>query len=84
VVYAGDSGNDMAVLVSDIRAVLVQNASDSVRREARQKSGQNGNRERLYLSRGGFLGMNGNYAAGVLEGLAHFFPETGNWLQASD
>ena len=84
VVYAGDSGNDMAVLISDIRSVLVRNASDSVRREAREKSRQNGTRERLYLCQGGFFGMNGNYAAGVLEGLAHFFPQTAKWLQASD
>ncbi len=31
---------------------------------------------RLYLPRGNFLGMNGNYTAGVLEGLSHFFPES--------
>jgi hypothetical protein len=24
--------------------------------------------------------MNGNYAAGVLEGLFHFFPVTADWL----
>jgi hypothetical protein len=24
-------------------------------------------------------GMNGHYAAGVLEGIAHFFPETTTW-----
>jgi hypothetical protein len=31
---------------------------------------------RLYLPEGNFLGLNGNYAAGVVEGLFHFFPET--------
>jgi hypothetical protein len=30
----------------------------------------------LYLPQGNFFGMNGNYAAGVLEGLVHFIPET--------
>jgi hydroxymethylpyrimidine pyrophosphatase-like HAD family hydrolase len=33
-VFAGDSGNDMEVLVSDIPAVLVANAPDAVRAEA--------------------------------------------------
>jgi hypothetical protein len=32
---------------------------------------------RLYLPRGNFWGLNGNYASGVLEGLVHFIPETG-------
>jgi hypothetical protein len=34
----------------------------------------------LYCARGGFLGMNGNYCAGVLEGLAHYIPETREWM----
>jgi len=80
VVYAGDSGNDMAVLTSEIRSVLVRNAAEAVRREALQKSVQQGRSDRLYLAQGGFLAMNGNYAAGVLEGLAHFFPQTVDWM----
>lgn len=82
IVYAGDSGNDMAVLTSEIQSVLVQNASEAVRSEARRKSAERGNADRLYLAKGGLLGMNGNYAAGVLEGLVHFFPQAGAWLQA--
>ncbi len=35
---------------------------------------------RLYLSEGNFYGTNGNYAAGVLEGLVHFFPETEKFI----
>jgi hypothetical protein len=31
---------------------------------------------RLYFPEGNYCGMNGNYAAGVLEGMVHFFPET--------
>jgi hypothetical protein len=31
-----------------------------------------GTAEHLYLARGGFLGMNGNYSAGILEGIGHF------------
>jgi HAD superfamily hydrolase (TIGR01484 family) len=75
VLFAGDSGNDLPVLVSDVPAVLVANAAEKVRAEAAALSAQRGTRERLYLARGGFWGMNGNYSAGVLEGLAHFHPE---------
>jgi hypothetical protein len=44
---------------------------------------ESGHRDTLYLAQGSFLGMNGNYAAGVLEGLAHFFPETAAWLDGT-
>lgn len=69
--FAGDSGNDLPVLTSGIPAVLVANATTEVRTQALCHAPANG---RLYCARGGFLGMNGNYAAGVLEGLAHFHP----------
>jgi sucrose-6-phosphatase len=81
VLYAGDSGNDLAALTSGLRAVLVRNAGEDVRQEALSGVEARGFRERLYLPRGDFLGMNGNYTAGVLEGLAHFFPEVGQWLE---
>ena len=74
--FAGDSGNDMAVLVSDIPSVLVANAQDAVRAEATARA----NPAALYLAVGGLFGMNGNYSAGILEGLAHFMPETRAWL----
>lgn len=75
-VFAGDSGNDMEVLVSDIPAVLVANAQESVRAEAVAHA----DRAKLYLARGGLLGMNGNYSAGILEGVIHFIPATRDWL----
>jgi sucrose-6-phosphatase len=74
--FAGDSGNDMEVLVSDIPAVLVANAQDSVRAEATARA----NPTALYLAEGGLFGMNGNYSAGILEGLLHFMPEARAWL----
>lgn len=83
-VFAGDSGNDLPALTSGLRAVLVRNARDDVRREARKTMADKGLEDRLYLARGGFLGMNGHYAAGVLEGLAHFLPETRDWMAAED
>jgi HAD superfamily hydrolase (TIGR01484 family) len=81
VVYAGDSGNDLAVMVSDIQSILVRNAAEGVRREARDAVRKSGIEETLYEAKGGFLGMNGNYAAGVLEGLAHFLPFTREWIE---
>jgi hypothetical protein len=74
-VFAGDSGNDLPALNSELNAVLVANASDEVRDTAVRESEHRGVSDRLYLARGGFLGMNGNYTAGVLEGVAHFIPE---------
>jgi sucrose-6F-phosphate phosphohydrolase len=75
-VFAGDSGNDMAVLTSPIRSVLVANASTEIRHEAKQMALNMGQIEALYFAHGSFLGMNGNYSAGILEGVAHFMPET--------
>jgi hypothetical protein len=34
----------------------------------------------LYLAQGNFMKMNGNYSAGILEGLAHYFPQSVEWL----
>jgi sucrose-6-phosphatase len=83
VVFCGDSGNDLNVLTSDIQAVLVKNASDEVRREALEGVVKNGRPETLYIARGNFMGMNGNYTAGVLEGLAHFEPDVHPWIEAA-
>lgn len=72
--FAGDSGNDMPVLASVIPAVLVANAPPEVREEALAQATAGGTREFLYLAEGGFLEMNGNYSAGILEGVAHYHP----------
>ena len=79
-VFAGDSGNDLPVLASEIPAVLVANASDEVRREALDQAATSGHADALYIARGDFMGMNGNYTAGVLEGVVHYQPEVRNWL----
>jgi HAD superfamily hydrolase (TIGR01484 family) len=76
-VFAGDSGNDLDALTSGLQAILVNNAADAVRKAAIETLSEKQLTDRLYLPRGNFFGMNGNYAAGVLEGLAHFIPETG-------
>ncbi len=83
VVFCGDSGNDLNVLTSDIQAVLVKNGSEEVRREALESVVKNERAETLYVARGNFMGMNGNYTAGVLEGLAHFEPDVRPWIEAA-
>ncbi|WP_035239414.1 HAD-IIB family hydrolase [Desulfobacter vibrioformis] len=80
VMFAGDSGNDLDALTGGIRAVLVKNASEAVRKEAVNQMASQPNPDHLFFARGDFLGMNGNYSAGVLEGLVHFFPETLDWM----
>jgi sucrose-6-phosphatase len=81
--FAGDSGNDLPVLCSDLPSVLVRNASEEVRKAAVQQAGALDHSDTLYLARGDFMGMNGNYAAGILEGLVHFLPETRYWLETA-
>lgn len=80
ILFAGDSGNDLGVLVSPLPAVLVANATPAVRLTALEQATAAGQRERLYLARGGLLDMNGNYAAGILEGVAHFHPDAVPWF----
>ncbi|MEE4357889.1 MAG: HAD-IIB family hydrolase [Desulfococcaceae bacterium] len=82
VVYAGDSGNDLPALTGGLQAVLVKNAAEEVRQMALAEVKRKGNEEKLYLARGNFFGMNGNYAAGALEGLCHFLPETETWMKS--
>lgn len=75
VVFAGDSGNDLDVLLSDLPAVLVANAHPQVKAQSVSNPSSS-----LYLAQGGFLGMNGNYSAGILEGISHFRPDIRHWL----
>ncbi len=75
-IFAGDSGNDLDVLISDIPAVLVANADAETRRWAAQARPGT-----LYVASGDYLGMNGNYSAGILEGAAHYWPEADAWLR---
>jgi len=80
-VFAGDSGNDLPALTSGLQAVLVKNAREDVRDTALRQAQASGHGDNLYLAQGGLLGMNGNYSAGVLEGLVHYLPHTLLWLQ---
>ena len=80
VIFAGDSGNDIPVLTSSIQSVIVNNALTEVKQQAIQLAKLNKTEQQLYLAKGGLLGMNGNYSAGILEGLVYYLPETQQWL----
>lgn len=82
-VFAGDSGNDLPVLVSHVPAVLVANANREILEQAKMQTQQQGNLAQLYCAQGSFLGMNGNYSAGILEGIAHYHPDTQFWMENS-
>ena len=79
-VFCGDSGNDIEILASPIPAVLVANAREDVRETARRLAEEMGHGDRLHIAQGGFMGMNGNYSAGMLEGIAHYHPRTLAWM----
>lgn len=80
-VFSGDSGNDLPVLISPVPSTLVNNANREIKVEALQMANMTGTEQTLYLARGGFQGMNGNYAAGILEGIVHYHPEVKHWLE---
>jgi sucrose-6-phosphatase len=80
-VFAGDSGNDLPVLASAVPSVLVANASCDIAEKAKILARQQETMAAFYLAQGGFLGMNGNYSAGILEGVAHYHPETRHWME---
>jgi len=75
-VFAGDSGNDLDVLLSNIPSVLVANAAAEVKARVAEA-----NIDTIYVAKGDYLGMNGNYRAGILEGVAHYFKDVDTWLR---
>lgn len=81
VIFAGDSGNDLPVLVSPIRSVLVANAGAELKIQAQQLARQNGQADALYLAEDNAFPLGGHYAAGVLQGVWHFAPEFRQHLQ---
>lgn len=63
VIYAGDSGNDLAVIKASYKSILVGNAREDIKKEAlniNKKTPEN-----LYIS-------NSHSALGVIEGARHF------------
>ncbi len=83
-IFCGDSGNDLEVLISPIPSVLVANASPEIKAQARDLAALGGHESNLYIATGGLFGMNGNYSAGMLEGIAHYHPNTRRWMALQD
>jgi len=73
-IFSGDSGNDIEVMASAVPAVLVANSEPAVREQSQRQAAAAGHSATLYIARGGFKSMNGNYSAGILEGIAHYHP----------
>ena len=80
-IFAGDSGNDLSVLCSELPSVLVANARGDVLKQAVTQASENNTLNSLYLAQGGFMELNGNYSAGILEGVCHFHPDMATWLR---
>lgn len=64
-VYAGDSGNDRAAMLTGYRAIVVGNADEALKKDLGIESVAQGIAERIYFAEH-------PYARGVLEGLRHF------------
>lgn len=63
-VYAGDSGNDLAALTSGVRGIVVGNASDDLRRKLNRHAKPLIDQGLIYFSQNG-------YTSGVVEGVRH-------------
>ena len=81
-VFAGDSGNDLQVITSEIPSVLVNNAQPSVKTQAIELSTRSGFQNACYIAKGDWHELNGNYSAGILEGLVHYHPDLANTVAA--
>jgi len=64
--------------------VLVANAANSIRVAAQQLANKQGFQNSLYLAGTSDLGMDGNYSAGILEGIWHFFPQFRDTIRQSE
>jgi sucrose-6F-phosphate phosphohydrolase len=65
VIYSGDSGNDLAALVSGFRAIVVANASEGLAANVRKELSTRDMENHLYEAKG-------RATTGVLEGCFHF------------
>jgi HAD superfamily hydrolase (TIGR01484 family) len=65
VIYAGDSGNDRAAMLSGARAIVVGNADEALKSQLSARAAEQGLTELIYFA-------SKPYAAGVHEGILHF------------
>jgi len=73
VVFAGDSGNDLEVLISPIQSVLVANATPELKKQALELVEKRGT-EKQFFQAINANNDNGNYSSGVLQGVMHYLP----------
>jgi sucrose-6F-phosphate phosphohydrolase len=71
VVFCGDSGNDIFPLTAGFCGVLVRNADDQLVASVKRAMQEDPNLE-VYFAAGGFRGLSGYYAGGVIEGAFHY------------
>jgi sucrose-6F-phosphate phosphohydrolase len=74
-IFSGDSGNDLDVLMSPIKSILVANAHLAVKEKIQLEMNQLGLKNSIYIAKGTSSKLNGNYSAGILEGIFHYFPD---------
>ncbi len=70
--FAGDSGNDFDLLTTDLKTIVVNNASRDLKRRILIKAGKRATVPTLYFSKGRYNCHHGNDICGVLEGMLHF------------
>jgi HAD superfamily hydrolase (TIGR01484 family) len=73
VVFAGDSGNDLEVLISPIQSVLVANATPELKTQVLVLVKQQGTEQQFYQA----INSNhhsGHYSSGILQGVFHYLP----------
>ena len=71
VVFCGDSGNDIFPLTAGFRGVLVRNADDQLLENVKHAMERNP-ALKAYFAKGDFMGLNGYYTSGVIEGAYHY------------
>lgn len=74
VVFAGDSGNDLEVLISSVQSVLVANATPELKEQALNLVKQRGTENQFYQAVN-TQGNDGNYSSGILQGVMHYLPK---------
>ena len=71
VVFCGDSGNDIFPLTAGFCGVLVRNADEQLVENVTRAMRENP-ALKVYFAKGGFMGLEGYYTSGVIEGACHY------------
>lgn len=76
IVFCGDSGNDLEVILSQYKSTIVKNATQEFKDQVTKLATKAEKSKTIYFADGEmFKFLNGNYSAGVIEGAANYFPE---------